>query len=86
MTIVDNISEIQEILQMARSIKSKSDMNKAWVYVGFGVLGHRVAKSTGACIPLRDQINKQLKMVNARHAQVGVRWLYEKETLVVTFL
>ncbi|GFZ48314.1 hypothetical protein JCM24511_06062 [Saitozyma sp. JCM 24511] len=77
--------EITEILQMAREVKSKSDSNKFWVYVAVGMIGHKVARDSGKCVPLRNQINQHLKLVNDRHAALGVSWFYEKETLVVTF-
>ncbi|RSH82152.1 hypothetical protein EHS25_006085 [Saitozyma podzolica] len=77
--------EVAEIIHMAREIKSKSDNNKILVFVAIGYLGHKVAQASGKCVPLREQVNKQLKLVNARHAAVGVSWLYEKETLIVTF-
>jgi hypothetical protein len=55
------------------------------VYVAVGMIGHKVARDSGKCVPLRNQINQQLKLVNDRHAALGVSWFYEKETLVVTF-
>jgi hypothetical protein len=78
-------SEITEILQMAKNVKTRSDSNKIWVYVAVGMIGHKVARDSGKCVPLRNQINQQLKLVNDRHAALGVSWFYEKETLVVTF-
>ena len=78
-------SEVQEIVEMAKAVKRRSDQNKIWVYVAVGWLGHEVARSKGNCVPLRDQINKQLELVNARHASLGVSWSYEKETLIVSF-
>ena len=83
--ILDYYSEVQEIVEMAKAVKRRSDQNKVWVYVAVGWLGHEVARSKGNCVPLRDQINKQLELVNTRHASLGVRWLYEKETLIVSF-
>jgi gamma-glutamyl:cysteine ligase YbdK (ATP-grasp superfamily) len=70
------------MLDTVRAIKSKSDSNKVWIYVGVGIVGHMIARSQGSAVPLRDQVNRALQSVNARHNGVGVGWYYEKETLV----
>jgi hypothetical protein len=78
-------SEVEEILEMARGVKKKSDSNKVWIYVGVGWLGYMAAVSQGKAIPLRDQVNRLLSIVNERHAHVGVHWSYEKECVIVRF-
>jgi hypothetical protein len=73
-------SEVEEILEMARGVKKKSDSNKVWIYVLLGWLGHMAAVSQGKAVLLRDQINRLLAIVNER-----VRRSYEKESIVVHF-
>ena len=79
------IRDINQLVEQVKAIKTKSDSNKVWIYVAVGVLGHLIARHTGQCVPLRDQVNRHLVVINELHARARVHWFYEKETLIVTF-